>query len=311
MINYLIIAHNNPNQIKKLVLSLRGNNNRFYIHIDKSQNLDNYEDLINGDDILFIRNRIHCVWAHYNFVIVVLRLINEVISSVNTGKLVLLSGQCFPIRNRREIENLLNVNDGLSYIDMRKVNEVWGDSIFEQRVSNFRFDFSTNRGDFKLYKPIRNFEDFVLYLKDLYRGRIKLHNFLILLFANKTMQNRFEFYGGSAWWILDYSLSKDILNFYKMNKYSLDNFFKYCHVPDEYFFQTLIFHLKGQEYQKLTRPSLTYVDWHRKGVPLPVTFVQNDYDHLQTKRNNYLFARKFSSDIDEEIINRISESLNK
>lgn len=52
-------------------------------------------------------------------------------------------------------------------------------------------------------------------------------------------------------------------------------------------------------------PSLTYVNWHRKGCTLPVTFQKDDLEELTRQCN--LFARKFDTEFDTEILDLLDE----
>ena len=52
------------------------------------------------------------------------------------------------------------------------------------------------------------------------------------------------------------------------------------------------------------KPSLTYVNWERKGVELPVLFKEDDFEELTSQKEKF-FARKFDTKVDVEILNKL------
>ena len=53
------------------------------------------------------------------------------------------------------------------------------------------------------------------------------------------------------------------------------------------------------------RESLTYVNWTRKEVPLPVTFTISDRRELEIARTKHLFVRKVNSQTSSELLDWI------
>jgi hypothetical protein len=300
MINYLIIAHKNPDQVLRLINTLRLNDdNHFFIHIDYSQDISEFQRIINGADITYSKNRYHCVWAHYNFVLATIKLLKLVFEKARKGKIILLSGQCYPVKKIEEINKFLKDDDGLSYMDIGIPG--WRD--FQRRITEYRIDFSNERYDY-IYLKTFNLHSLKLWLK----GKINIAQLLRLL---KKRKIDLEFRGGSAWWVLDYNTANTLYHYYLRNKRKLDSFFIHSHCPDEFFWQTLAFKIWGGNVNQLFKPSLLYVNWSRKNVPLPVTFTQSDFIELANLSNNYLFARKFDYDVDSIIFNLIDRNIMK
>lgn len=66
-IAYLISAHTDPIQLKRLVTALNIENvTSFFIHIDKKVNIKTFTDLIFGNNIFFIKNRIKTNWGAFS-----------------------------------------------------------------------------------------------------------------------------------------------------------------------------------------------------------------------------------------------------
>ena len=118
-----------------------------------------------------------------------------------------------------------------------------------------------------------------------------------------------NFYGGSQWWAMNINDLNKVYEFILNNKYELFSFFKYSHVPDEFFFHSIIKFINKNEENNKIQNSLTYVNWSRKDCPLPVTFEINDFEELINQPSNKLFARKFDINIDKEIIEKIDKNI--
>jgi hypothetical protein len=101
---------------------------------------------------------------------------------------------------------------------------------------------------------------------------------------------------------------KEVLSYLKDNPEIID-YYSYSILPDEMIFQTVIMHLKQGEKHVNLKPQVTYTDFSRPDVPLPVTFDKQDFDLLVNLPENFLFARKFDVSIDEKILDRLDNHL--
>lgn len=58
------------------------------------------------------------------------------------------------------------------------------------------------------------------------------------------------------------------------------------------------------------KPTITYVDWFRKGVPLPVTFTLEDSNLLlEMSKQDFLNARKFDAENHSDILDWIDKNI--
>lgn len=94
-----------------------------------------------------------------------------------------------------------------------------------------------------------------------------------------------------------------MLQLVKLNPSYL-HFHTYTLIPDEIFFHTLIVEVNKNSLGNLHQ-TLTYVNWEKPGVPLPVTFSKNDYHELINLPHSVLFARKFDTKKDADILNML------
>jgi hypothetical protein len=109
-------------------------------------------------------------------------------------------------------------------------------------------------------------------------------------------------YAGSQWWSIPVETAVKVLLFLEQNKGYL-NYNLYSLLPDEFFFQSIIKHLASKEETMIIKPSITYVNWKKAGVPLPVTFTSEDIDELRNQPEEKLIARKFELDASDPILN--------
>ncbi len=103
-IAYLILAHNTPNHLRRLVQSLASDTSKSFIHLDrKSENHGFFET--RGHNVCYTTSRVPVYWGDFSQVEAILILINTAYSDpVQFDRFVLLSGSDFPLRAAVEIE---------------------------------------------------------------------------------------------------------------------------------------------------------------------------------------------------------------
>lgn len=62
-IAYMIAAHTDALQLKRLVLSLKEVYTDFYIHIDSKSDISSFVQELKGIDVVFIKNRVNTNWG--------------------------------------------------------------------------------------------------------------------------------------------------------------------------------------------------------------------------------------------------------
>jgi hypothetical protein len=66
---YIIQAHKNPEQLRRLIDVLHDDSSTFYIHIDLKSNIEHFIKLINRERVVFIKERVNCIYADYSQVL--------------------------------------------------------------------------------------------------------------------------------------------------------------------------------------------------------------------------------------------------
>ena len=96
-IAYLILAHNSPDHVGRLIGALDNNRAHFFIHIDKKANLNEFQRYTTQRrNVHYIENRIKVFWGGFSMVEAILNLMQEAIrSDIDFKYAILLSGSHF------------------------------------------------------------------------------------------------------------------------------------------------------------------------------------------------------------------------
>ncbi|CAN7749241.1 beta-1,6-N-acetylglucosaminyltransferase [Caballeronia sp. LjRoot31] len=294
-IAYLILAHSDPVQLRRLIRSLSSENAHFYVHIDKKANSNLFTSILNHSRLKFCRDRRDCVWGHISLVDATLDLIKMAIADgVQHDYFVLLSGACYPLQSVRYIEKFFSDRRGSEFIEIFKFPNVeYGKSV--ERLTRYWI---------KKDKPLISIK----------WGIQNLINRLSVSRDYKISLGDAEPMVGSQWWGLSRHAVVYIIDFLDKNV----NFYKFCKnvdCPDEFLFQTILW---NSSFREKVSHSLTFTHWlpgRRSPENIDASYLPDFrqsviYDSRQNNcpngKKEVLFARKFSSSKDE-IMNVLDE----
>ncbi|WP_406869387.1 beta-1,6-N-acetylglucosaminyltransferase [Paraburkholderia fungorum] len=282
-IAYLLLAHDNPAHLVRLVNRLRSDGTYFFVHVDKKADFRNFFDAL-GSTVKFCSTRHDCAWGDISLVDATLTLLYAALKeNVEFDYFVLLSGSCYPIQPREYIENFFDLNFGKEFIEAFPLPNVeFGKPI--SRVS--RFWFKKNRPFLYFKWRLQEIFHLLPIFRDYERG----------LLGARPMT-------GSQWWALSKNAVKYVLEFLRANP-KFYEFCMYVDCPDELVFQTILW---NSPFMPNMSHSLTYTHWLKgKGGPEILDAVHlaalGSPIVLDSMRNNcpgekreVLFARKFSA----------------
>jgi Core-2/I-Branching enzyme len=299
---YLILAHNTPNHLSRLVRALDSPNADFFIHVDRKSDISPFRDRFSQSNVRFAEDRVAVYWGEFSIVQASVSLIREALNHLPAPHyLVLLSASDYPLRSSQYIEAFFLENQRRQFINMVQMPcEPVGKLL--ERLEQYWLQ-TPNDAQFVGRVVAR--------LNHLINNQLKL----IKRDYEKVFSGLVP-YAGSQWWALTKDACRHVLEFID-SRSDVVKFFRNVAFPDESFFHTII---GNSKFATQVRRNLTFHDWSRSSGPKPAII---DMDHLNAfmktpclitedpyGRGELLFARKFPDDsshltdfIDANLIN--------
>lgn len=287
---YLVMAHNNLDQLNILLKLLDDNRNDIYLHIDARSPISESEVIQLRYSPLYFVQRIKVYWADYSQVECELLLL-EAAAKKGYSYYHLLSGSDLPIKSQDYIHKFFEKTDliYLHYTTKERTDQaisyVKYYHLFQKQLCE------VNRGkQFSLWKVIN-----------------KACLLAQQIFGVNRINDNYQMKKGANWFSIPY----DFANYVIDNKELIERKFNSARSPDEFFLQTLaynsifqkrIYRLKEDDSYK---SCLRLIDWTRG---LPYVYRITDFEELL--QSDMLFARKFDINIDKTIIMSICSMLN-
>lgn len=289
-IAYLILAHNNPRHLLRLIRALSSSSSSFFIHVDRKSSLEEFAN-IKRDNVCVSHERIPVYWGDFSQVEAVLVLLRIALTEQRRfDYFVLLSGTDYPLQSESYVEKFFERNEGKEFMNILPMPcDACGKPI--SRLTSYK----TRPGD-----PISKI--------------VKLVRKLLVTIGTLPTERDYKSYLGNLvpycgdqWWALSREACEYIQSFVT-NEPRAVNFFKHTVVPDESFFQTI---LGNSPYKAKMQRNLTYADWSRGGSnPLYIT---ETHIKLLTATasitlddvygvGEILFARKFSDEAEQMVL---------
>jgi hypothetical protein len=315
-INYIILAHKNPQQIQRLINRLDAPNRNFYIHIDKGADINPFLDNLSFKaNVFFLPDslREYGTWGDVGIVKATIAIISQIVKDDRTGYCILMSGQDYSLVSNNYISDFFAKNYGEHFIALYALPHIgWGSQGGLDRLNQYKINLSNSRMDFVQLPSL--FDKFFYKKQTIgkFKKLFKRNHFFGLskLLVRRKLPKNIKPYGGGQWWALPIETIKDILKFIHSNPEYLE-FHKDTLLPDEIFFHSILMHLKEKNEALIIKPSVTYVNWESQNRPLPVTFTIEDIEELKSASINKLFARKFDKETDEIIMDIIDQQFLK
>jgi hypothetical protein len=317
---YLIMAHQLPVQLDRLVKALDCEDAMFFIHIDKRADLQPFK-IVAGDrpNVHFVQDRLVANWMGFSLVEATLRLL-QLAMRFRFDYCVLLSGADYPIKPAHALASFFG-NARKEYIAFWRLEDrpTW----IHKVKYYYPIDAIPIRGWSTNSEPA--------YWRRLFWGRY--FKYLKYLPQRKFFDNMVP-YGGPDWWSLSSECVEYILRFVAANP-AYKRFYRFTASPGEMFFQTIIlnsrFASRVENYECYTswrtlgklqatserRPMLPdesfnyrYVDWsgeesgHRE---TPAILDERDWTKLMASK--CLFARKFDPQRSATLLDRIDREI--
>ena len=298
--NYLILAHKNPLQLSRMIERLDDGASKFFIHLDAKTPIEPFAACLEGAHIRFIDKRERCVWGDFSIVRATIHLMEA--ASKEQGIFILMSGQDYPIQSQGYINDFLESNKGFDFIEIEPLEEKWKPKMVKDKLEHYHILHSEERGHSNCYAPFAHCSVFqkLRTLTHLLKGRLSRKNFRLLCSLPKRVAPFERQYAGSQFWAFSERTFYGVLNYIRKHKAALEGYYKYTSSPDEIYFHSVLMDLVAKDSTIKLKEQITYVNYFRKNN----VFVTEDFEKL-TSAKGKLFARKFDTDIDIEILNKL------
>lgn len=285
---YLIMAHTQPELLKKLLMLLDDERNDIYLHIDskaKDFPMEEAAALVTKAKCIFTE-RTNVKWGSYSQIHCEMVLLKEAVKSEH-AYYHLLSGMDLPIKSQDEIHSFFEAYEGLEFVDedLPQINEA--------ALSRVRYSH-------RFYGKAGS-------VKDVF-GALETKGQQLLGVDRTKKYSDIIFQKGRNWFSITHGLAKLVIE--KENW--IREVFGQSVCGDELFLQTVA---RNSPFAKKicnpnTMPEIPdtrYIDWKRGGNNNPYIFREGDYEEL--KNAGGLFARKFDLNVDKKIVDKICADL--
>lgn len=297
---YLIIAHKNEEQLKKLLRLLDYPENEIFIHVDMKAPPEmrnfNYGSCCKDSNIN-LYSKYNIAWGSISLIKCELFLM-EMASKVRKYQYYhLISGLDLPLRTQKEIHEFFLNNSGKEFIHFANINGEIG------TLANNMAKYYWGTRWYNIL-PCRKS---LSIMRKLDTMQVKLQRIIGINRLNNWGIR--QLYKGSNWFSITDQLVRDVLK----EKELILKIFAAGNCCDEVFLQTyvkthneyerLLYHPNmDDDYESIKRA----IDWNRGG---PYIWRDTDYDELMN--SDFLFARKFDATVDENIIDHICQTILK
>lgn len=274
------MAHHQFALLQKLILLLDDCRNDIYVHVDKKAKgflISNFTNLTKFSKVIFIE-RTDVNWGGYSQIGCELALLKEAIQTRHEYY-HLLSGVDLPIKSQNAIHRYFIENAGMEFL-------------------TYHHDYLTRESFFYRLRYYHLFQEIIGHRK---RGNflytLNFHIFLKfqeILGMNRLKNQQVDFRKGATW----FSITHDLANYAVSQEQTTIKNYRHTFCADEIFLHTLVWNSNFRD--KICETPTRLIDWKRGK---PYIFREEDFELLIN--SNCLWARKFSEEVDKQIVEKI------
>ena len=282
---YIILAHKNALMVKRLVERLDDNHSDFLLHVDANSDVDNFRDILRDNRNVRFLKSVSTGWGSFGLVDVTLDAL-RLIKDADYEKVILLSGQDYPIKSNEEIDLFFKNSPHDIFMDYFPIpnHEKWGAGGGMYRVNKYFFGMSFVN---KMMAKTANFLG------------------ILLPFMRRRELKGMKPFSGSQWWAMDMHSVKYILNYLDTHPEYI-SYHQHTFAADEIFFQMILLNNKDASFRdKIANDSLRFMRWKNSSIAHPEILEVGDVAGIG--QSAALFARKFDPEVDSEVIDIIDD----
>jgi hypothetical protein len=285
-IAYLILAHNQPTHLNRLIRALQAPAVNFYVHIDQKSDLKAFQPEQAPPNVFFLPHRLRVTHGGFSTVQAMLLLLQAAAQEPKNNYFIFLSGWDYPLRSNQEIQTFLTAAYPQNFINFYPLV---GDAAHVQNIQKYHF-----------FDWLGRFPHFLQPFLNLGQTILRL-----LPYRRKFLPKLTPFRGSTSF-CLNRATITDLLTFLPSaagQRYL--NYFKRVACADEIFFPTFVLNSSHaptcryyardllQTHTRLRNENkayLHYIDWDPTREN-PAHLNLTDWEKIQ--QSDKLFARKF------------------
>lgn len=289
---YLILAHKNFGQLRKMIELLDHPRNDIFLHVDakaRDFNPKDFEGITRHSWLQILPDRIDVRWGGVSIMRSEIELLRTATLTARYDYYHLLSGMDMPIKPQEKVHEFFDAHKGKEFVNLWEFKK--------STLTRFRYYtvFPEGEGSFPT--------------------RIVNHIFKGLQMAVGFRINRdVDFHFGSQW----FSITDELAHYVLDHEDWLEKVFRHTSTCDEIFLPTLICNSKFRDrlyvpvpvksQKEVNLSNMRFIDWTRgESIRHPWTFRADDMELLQSV--HHFWARKFDETVDSEIIDKLYKKL--
>lgn len=296
-IAYLISAHTDAPQLKRLVESLQ-KDAHFFIHIDQKSDIMPFTSLLKGDNIHFLEHRYDVRWGTIIEVYYQMQLLSAAVNyPMHFDRIFFLSGMDYPIWKPEEINTWLEAQGDKEILQGLRMD---APEVTAQQNRLYR----TARPFYQAFSTPWNQRLSILGRK--IRETLGIHKPLVF----KVEGKEWHLYKGSAWWCISEELACYILKVFN-EKTEVQHYFKDSFGQAETLIQTIAFNspqwaskciLTEGTYPGLAALTpLHFIDYN------PVIQIMDEKDLPRLLESRKMFCRKVISGKSDKLVEMLQQ----
>lgn len=282
---YIILAHKNEEMVKRLVDRLDDNDSNFFLHVDLNSNIKGFREIFRNTPAVRFLPRERTGWGSFGLVKATLNAM-RIVQGGDYEKVILLSGQDYPIKSNEEIDRFFRDSPYNIFMDHFPLpnHHKWGPGGGMYRVNKYFFGLS-----------------FVM------RMIAKTANFMgiVLPFAKRRELPDMKPFSGSQWWAMDRRAVNYILEYIASHPEYV-RYHQHTFAADELFFQMILLNCPDKSLRdNIANDNLRFMKWKNGTVAHPEILGVSDVESISG--SDALFARKFDPAVDSDVIDVIDD----
>ena len=294
---FLILAHDRPHHLYRLIKSLDHHKFDFFVYIDKNSDINLFKDALKDfDNCFFADKREKILWGSYRQMKVMLELLKMSTKKGTYGRFQHLSGNDYPIKSSKKIYEFYEQNAS-NYIStweiIRKEASVKTHKLYRYSFNNYPF---LNKIHGQRLANITK-RSLVVFLSNLFK--------FIARYLLPKRELPFDLLKGSNWFSINAVFAKSLLSWIETQEgKDLLEFTKFAACPDEFFINTFGNMYFKDDIAKIDEKNVHavhFVEWDH-GSGKPQNLRAHHFEDLI--KSSALFARKFDRG-SEELIKKL------